>query len=144
MRRATIMACLAGAFLLAVYAVYTSDAPQVVPPAIGVSAQAPPRYRFSHWTTADPNIIIVSPRSAQTDLEILGPATQPVTMVLVGPLGDLNNDGIVDHLDLVAFSAAWHKKEGEAGYEPRADFDGDGIIDHDDMFEFSKLWHVEQ
>jgi len=47
--------------------------------------------------------------------------------------GDANGDGHVNDNDKAILDAAWDKKYGQPGYDPRADFNGDGLIDIDDL-----------
>lgn len=46
---------------------------------------------------------------------------------------DFNNDGTVSVNDYAAFFAAYGKKLGEPGYNPKADFDGNGTVSQGDF-----------
>ncbi len=44
-------------------------------------------------------------------------------------VGDVNNDGHVDVVDLLLFSDAFGSATGDANYNPACDFDSDGSVD---------------
>ncbi len=53
--------------------------------------------------------------------------------------GDLNGDGVVNCTDLNIIKAAFGKKTGQAGFDPRADVNGDGIVNVVDLSIVAKL-----
>ena len=52
----------------------------------------------------------------------------PLQVSKVPLLGDVNGDGVVNCADLAIVKAAFGKKTGQAGFDPRADVNGDGIV----------------
>ena len=52
---------------------------------------------------------------------------------LQSPVGDLNNDGVVNCVDIAIVKASFGKKLGQAGYDPRADVNNDGVVDVRDL-----------
>jgi hypothetical protein len=55
-------------------------------------------------------------------------ATATVMVNVVAVPGDLNGDGVVNCTDLAIVKAAFGRKTGQAGYDPRADVNGDGVV----------------
>jgi uncharacterized protein (DUF2141 family) len=47
--------------------------------------------------------------------------------------GDLNGDALVDCADLAIVKAAFGKRMGQAGFDPRADIVKDGVINTRDL-----------
>ncbi len=43
--------------------------------------------------------------------------------------GDVNGDGVATCADLALTKASFNKRQGQAGFDPRADFNGDGAVD---------------
>ncbi len=58
---------------------------------------------------------------------------------LVPRLGDLNGDGKIDCLDLAVIKAAFGKRAGQSGFDPRADVNHDGVVDVRDLSIVSRL-----
>jgi hypothetical protein len=95
---------------------------------VEMTATASANYRFDCWSGDLGGE--VNPDTVTMD------ADKTVTAQFIGPLGDSDGSGYIDYVDLFAFSAAWHKSEGEPGYDPLCDFNGDGSIDDVDAFAF--------
>ena len=53
------------------------------------------------------------------------------------PVGDFNNDGVVDFKDFFAFAEGFAKTAASAGFDPRFDLNGDGVVNLDDFFDFA-------
>ena len=51
-------------------------------------------------------------------------------------IGDLNGDNEVDFSDFLIFVAAFNKRVGEDGYNPKADLNGDNAVDFSDFLIF--------
>jgi len=61
------------------------------------------------------------------DFENVQASTEPVTVTL-RLSGDVNNDGSVDLLDVIALVETWGLSEGDENYNPDADFNLDGTV----------------
>jgi Dockerin type I domain len=57
----------------------------------------------------------------------------PPQLVVVPIPGDLNGDGQVDCHDLAIVKAAFGKRTGQPGFDPRADTNADGIVNVKDL-----------
>ena len=54
--------------------------------------------------------------------------------------GDVNNDGSVDLLDMLAFADAWGSSAGDPNYDEEADFNLDGSVDLLDLLALAPNW----
>ncbi|HWZ73414.1 MAG TPA: glycoside hydrolase family 3 C-terminal domain-containing protein, partial [Casimicrobiaceae bacterium] len=64
---------------------------------------------------------------------IVNTALTTVVFPSSGIVGDVNGDGIVNCLDLMALKLAFGTHTGDPGFLPTADIDGNGVIDVNDM-----------
>lgn len=55
----------------------------------------------------------------------------------VGPLGDLDGNGVFNSIDVGMFRRQLGLPRGDPGYDPRADFNADGVVDGADSAVFS-------
>ena len=49
------------------------------------------------------------------------------------PIGDVNQDGVVDCADVAIVKASFGKRKTQTGYDPRADLNNDGLVDINDL-----------
>lgn len=63
---------------------------------------------------------------------------EPDTRTLIGILGDVNGDGLVNCNDLKIVKLSFGKKTGQAGFDPRADVNNDGVVDVKDLATVSR------
>ena len=56
------------------------------------------------------------------------------------PVGDVNQDGLVDVSDLLALAATWGRSLGQAGFDARCDFDADNTVDVSDLLILADNW----
>jgi dockerin type I repeat protein/Big-like domain-containing protein len=67
-------------------------------------------------------------------------AASSVSIRVVAPVvGDLNGDGVVSCTDMTIVKMSFGKKEGQAGFDPRADVNGDGVVNIIDLSTVAKL-----
>jgi len=65
--------------------------------------------------------------------------------LLVQPLvlGDFNEDGLVDHLDLFLLAGHWLTQAGSDGWDPRFDLNRDSTVNEADLTIFRSNWHLQ-
>lgn len=55
-------------------------------------------------------------------------------------LGDINRDGAVNTLDLLAVAGSWAKRTGDSGFDARCDLNGDAGVDVVDLLLLADNW----
>ena len=63
-----------------------------------------------------------------SDAQDYNTASATVAVNVVAVPGDLNGDGVANCADLAIVKAAFGKKTGQPGFDPRADVNGDVIV----------------
>ncbi len=54
--------------------------------------------------------------------------------------GDVDGDGHVNAVDLLAMAHSWNRSSGQAGFDSRCDFNGDGAVNALDLLVMAKGW----
>ncbi len=91
------------------------------------------------WTSSAPAVASVSTSGLGSALA-KGPTTITASVgsisgstVLTVMVPDVNGDGVISCTDMSIVKAAFGKKIGQAGYDPRADVNGDGVVNVIDL-----------
>ena len=67
--------------------------------------------------------------------------TKDVTVTVGAPIpGDINIDGAVDVLDLLALANSWALSQGNPGYDSRCDLNSDSTVDVIDLLILADYW----
>jgi beta-glucosidase len=92
---------------------------------------------LSYWDTAAQNWDLMHGKLSfylgRSSGNIVNTALTTVVFPSSGIVGDVNGDGIVNCLDLMALKLAFGTHTGDPGFLPTADIDGNGVIDVNDM-----------
>ena len=92
---------------------------------------------LSYWDTTAQNWDLMHGKLSfylgRSSGDIVTTALTTVVFPSSGIVGDVNGDGIVNCLDLMALKLAFGTHTGEPGFLPTADIDGNGVIDVNDM-----------
>lgn len=78
---------------------------------------------------------LVASSTARIKIEAIGNVFFDVSNAnfTINLAGDLNGDGAVDCADLAIVKASMGKRNGQAGFDPRADFNHDAVVDIRDL-----------
>lgn len=88
----------------------------------------------SLWSGGCGPIIPAEYTIATATLTITG---EPVAGTLVG---DIDGNGSVNILDLLALAGSWGKSQGDPDYDARCDLNGDNAVNVVDLLTLSRMW----